>query len=212
MGNTWKSETFNYFISKGFLETEYDTEQNNVLSSLWENRCQKEIWNWHPVGIWYIPAKYFLFFCFQQYFGSMYSMVWWDDVTICGWWDMSRDLMCYLRDDHLIADSLALSFPSAWRERSIMWIPDWVWCCVCVCVQLLSHKLCSTLSDLMDCSPSGLSVYGISWPRILECVVISFSGGSSRLRIEPMSPALADRLFTTEPPGKSLMLSGMNEI
>lgn len=43
MGNIWKSETFNYFISKSFLETEYDIEQNNVLSSLWENRCQKEI-------------------------------------------------------------------------------------------------------------------------------------------------------------------------
>ena len=43
MGNTWKSETFNYFISKSFLETEYDTEQNNVLSSLWENRSERDL-------------------------------------------------------------------------------------------------------------------------------------------------------------------------
>ena len=78
----------------------------------------------------------------------------------------------------------------------------------------------------MDCSWPGSSVHGVFQSRTLEWVVtstsvhdvfqarmlvwvvISFSRGSSRLDecgIEPMSPvspALADRLFTTEPPGK----------
>ena len=39
--------------------------------------------------------------------------------------------------------------------------------------------------------------------RILEWVAISFSRRSSRLRIKLKSPALAGRLFTTEPPGKT---------
>jgi len=39
---------------------------------------------------------------------------------------------------------------------------------------------CPTLCDLMDCSPPGSSVHGISQARILEWVAISFSRGSSR--------------------------------
>ena len=34
----------------------------------------------------------------------------------------------------------------------------------------------------MDCSPPGFSVYGFSHTRILECVAISFSRGSSQPR------------------------------
>ena len=34
----------------------------------------------------------------------------------------------------------------------------------------------------------------------MEWVAILFSRGSSQTRIEPMSPALAGRFFTTEPP------------
>ena len=47
---------------------------------------------------------------------------------------------------------------------------------------LLVSKSCMTLQDWMDCSPLGSSVHGISQVRILECVAISFSRGSSRLR------------------------------
>ena len=43
---------------------------------------------------------------------------------------------------------------------------------VCCC---LVTKLCLTLCDPMDCSPSGSSVHGISQARILEWVAISFS-------------------------------------
>ena len=43
----------------------------------------------------------------------------------------------------------------------------------------LVTKLWLTLGDLMDCSPLGSSVYGISQARILEWVAISFSKASS---------------------------------
>ena len=54
----------------------------------------------------------------------------------------------------------------------------------------------------MDCSPPGSSVRGISQPKILEWVAISFSRGSSWLRDRTHISCLADRFFTTETPGK----------
>ena len=48
-------------------------------------------------------------------------------------------------------------------------------CCCC------SVKSCPTC-DLMDCSPPGSSVHGISQARILEWVAISYSRGSSQCR------------------------------
>ena len=41
---------------------------------------------------------------------------------------------------------------------------------------------CPTLSDPLDCSPSGSSVHGISHERMLGCVAISSSRGSSQPR------------------------------
>ena len=60
--------------------------------------------------------------------------------------------------------------------------------------------------DMMDCSPPGSSVLGISWARILKWVATSFSGGFS----QPMdkSGISCDSCigkgiyFTTEPPWK----------
>ena len=46
--------------------------------------------------------------------------------------------------------------------------------------QSLSHV--QLLGHLMDCSPPGSSVHGIFQARILECVAISFSRGSSQPR------------------------------
>ena len=43
-------------------------------------------------------------------------------------------------------------------------------------------QLCSTLCDPMDCSPPGFSVHEILQARILEWVIVPFSGGSSRPR------------------------------
>jgi len=56
--------------------------------------------------------------------------------------------------------------------------------------------------DPMGCNPPGFSVHGIFQARILEWVAISFSRDLPDPGIELMSPALAGRLFTTEPPGK----------
>ena len=58
----------------------------------------------------------------------------------------------------------------------------------------------------MDCIPPGSSVHGILQARILEWVAMPSSRGSLRPRDQTcvflMSPALAGRFFTTEPPGK----------
>ena len=52
----------------------------------------------------------------------------------------------------------------------------------------------------MDCSLPGSSVYGISQARILG--EFPSPRDLPNPGIEPMSPALAGRFFTTEPPGK----------
>ena len=54
----------------------------------------------------------------------------------------------------------------------------------------------------MDCSPPGSSVHGILQARILESVAIPFSRGSSQLRDWTRVSYIADRFFTTEPPGE----------
>ena len=60
----------------------------------------------------------------------------------------------------------------------------------------------SVLSDCdpVDCSSPFSSVHGIFQSRILEWVAISFSRGSFQPRVEPRSPALQGRIFTTESP------------
>ena len=62
----------------------------------------------------------------------------------------------------------------------------------------------------MDCSPSGSSVHGILHESILEWVALSFIRDIPDLGVEsmsPVSPALIDGFFTTEPPRKSHTLS-----
>ena len=54
---------------------------------------------------------------------------------------------------------------------------------------------CPTLCDLMDCSPPGSSVHGISHARILEWVAIPFSRGLPDSGIEPGPQALTGRFF-----------------
>ena len=61
----------------------------------------------------------------------------------------------------------------------------------------------------MDCSPPDSFVRGISQVSVLEWVAISFFRGSSPPRIRPGSPALASRVFTTEPPGKPILKHSM---
>ena len=60
-------------------------------------------------------------------------------------------------------------------SHCILWI-------VCVCTQS-----CPSLCDAMDCSLPGSSVHGILQARILEWVVIPFSGDLPLPGIEPAS-------------------------
>ena len=48
----------------------------------------------------------------------------------------------------------------------------------------------------MDCSMPGSSVHGIFQARVLECVAISFSRGSSRPRDQTLVICIAGRFFT----------------
>ena len=66
----------------------------------------------------------------------------------------------------------------------------------------LVAKLCPTLCNLMDYSPPGSHVHGISQARILEWVAISFFRVSSRPRDWTGVSCLAGRFFTAKPPGK----------
>ena len=64
-----------------------------------------------------------------------------------------------------------------------------------LCAQFL--KLCLSLYDPMDSSPSESSVHGMLQARILEWVAISFSSVSSRPRDPTALPMLAGGFFTT---------------
>ena len=54
---------------------------------------------------------------------------------------------------------------------------------------------CPTLCDPVDCSLPGSSLYEILQARILECVAISFSTGSSRPRDRTQVSRIAGRRF-----------------
>ena len=69
----------------------------------------------------------------------------------------------------------------------------------CCC---LVTKSCPTLLQLLDCSPPGSSVHGISKARILEWVAISFSRGSFRPGDQTHIFCIGSGFFTTEPRGK----------
>ena len=66
----------------------------------------------------------------------------------------------------------------------------------CCC---LVSKSCPTLCSSMDCSMPGSSVHGIFQVRILS---FPSPGDLPDPEIKTLSPALAGRFFTTEPPGK----------
>ena len=66
---------------------------------------------------------------------------------------------------------------------------------------MYAYLSCPTLCDPIDCSPPGSSVHGTFQARILEWVVIFFSRVPNP-GIEPVFPALAGGIFTTESLGK----------
>ena len=67
------------------------------------------------------------------------------------------------------------------RGMLMSWSLSQCYCC-------LVAKSCPTFCDPMDCSPPGASVHGISQVRILEWVIIFFSGDLPDPGIKPMSP------------------------
>ena len=67
-----------------------------------------------------------------------------------------------------------------------------------------SLQSCLTLCDPMDCSPPGPTVYGISQARILECSAMGSSWAKDWTHVYSVS-CIADRFFTTEPPGNPIM-------
>ena len=87
-----------------------------------------------------------------------------------------------------------------------------IWSCLALWCNQVGHskaflkglvaQSCLTLCEPMDCSLPDSSFHGILQARILELAAISSSRDLSYSVIEPLSPALAGGLFTTEPPGK----------
>ena len=77
----------------------------------------------------------------------------------------------------------------------------------CVCAK--SFQSCLILFDTLDHSLPGSSVHGILQARLLECVVLPSSRGSSppsdRTPSSLMSPALAGGFFTTSTAWEALL-------
>ena len=70
------------------------------------------------------------------------------------------------------------------------------------CVLAKSLQSCPALCDPMDCSPPGSSVHGISQAKYWSGLPFPSPRDLPNPGIEPMSPALTGRLFTTKPPRK----------
>ena len=76
--------------------------------------------------------------------------------------------------------------------------------CVCVCVFVHACSLtqsCLTLWDAMDCI-AGQAPLSVGFSRQEYRLPFPPPGDLPDPGIEPVSPAFADRFFTTEPPGK----------
>ena len=80
----------------------------------------------------------------------------------------------------------------SWMEHSLtcLRVTSHSSCCFCLS---LSHVW---LFNSADCDPPGSSVRGIFQVRILVCIAISFSKGSSRPRDRTWASYIAGRLFT----------------
>ena len=66
-------------------------------------------------------------------------------------------------------------------------------------------QLCPALCNPMNCNPPGSSVHGILPARILKPFPLPGIFPTQGLNLCLLSPALAGRFFTTEPPGKSIL-------
>ena len=78
--------------------------------------------------------------------------------------------------------------------------------CMCVHLGMRAASSVMSLCDPMHYSPPDSSVHGILQARTLEWVAISFSRDLPDPGIEPASPALVGKLFTTEPHGNPMYM------
>ena len=65
-----------------------------------------------------------------------------------------------------------------------------------LCMHARLLQLCPSLRDPVGCILPGFSVHGILQARILECVAISFSRGSSQPRDQTQVSQIAGKFFT----------------
>ena len=100
-------------------------------------------------------------------------------------------LFVFLLLSYLLVQGLSQSRSRRGRGK-IIFLSYYI--CVCCC---LVTKSCLPLLSL-----PGSSDHGASQVRILGWMTVSFSRGSSWPGIEPASPALAGRFFTTDLAGK----------
>ena len=73
-------------------------------------------------------------------------------------------------------------------------------------VKVLIPQPCPTLCNPMGCRPPGSSVHGILQARIIEWLPFPSPGDLLDPGIKLVSPALAGRFFTTEPPEEPIVL------
>ena len=92
-------------------------------------------------------------------------------------------------------------FPDAHPLKHEIFVLSW-WIPIRHVYLMLLLLQCLTLCDPMDSSLPGSSVHGISQPRILEWVAVSFFRISSWPKDRIHISFLAGKFFNTEPPGK----------
>ena len=83
--------------------------------------------------------------------------------------------------------------------------------CVCVCVRARTCSVAQSrpTSDPMGCSPPGFSIHGVFQAKYWSGLPFPPPGYPPYPGIEAISlasPTLADRFFTTEPPGKFIYM------
>ena len=105
-------------------------------------------------------------------------------------WPPSAWLLTFLLKTTTIIILAPFRFHAVFQPQTLRHQSSSGWC---VC---LVTKLCPTLCDPMDCSPT---VHGISQERIVEWVAISFSRGSSQPRDGTHVYCIAGKSFTAEP-------------
>ena len=69
-------------------------------------------------------------------------------------------------------------------------------------IKVLVTQSCLTLCNPVDYRPTGSSIHGIFWARILEWVAIRFSRGFSQSKDQTQVSCIADRFFTMSEPSE----------